>query len=277
MRSAKIRPHMSESREPYVLGTGDDELDRLGLQHRIWSEVAHEGWRRAGFDEGMRILDVGCGPGYASEDLAAVVGLSGEVVAVDESENFIRALEARRLPNVRAVLADVQEYEPDPDSFDGAYARWVLCFLSDPERAVTRVAASLKPGGMFVVQDYFNYRALSVFPRPPVQDEVISAVERAWRDRGGDPDFALRLPTMMKENGLEVVSIRPILRLASFGDELWNWPLTFFRNFLPVLVHGGYLNPLASDEYLKAMQESSRSEGGYFSTPPVYEIIGRRL
>ncbi|MBL1150822.1 MAG: methyltransferase domain-containing protein [Armatimonadetes bacterium] len=267
---------MSESREPYVLGTGDDELDRLGLQHRIWSEVAHEGWRRAGFGEGMRILDVGCGPGYASEDLAAVVGLSGEVVAVDESENFIRALEARRLPNVRAVLADVQEYEPSPDSFDGAYARWVLCFLSDPGRAITRVSASLKSGGMFVVQDYFNYRALSVFPRPRVQAEVISAVERAWRDRGGDPDFALRLPAMMKENGLEIVSIRPILRLASFGDELWSWPLTFFSNFLPVLVNSGYLGRQVADEYLKAMLEASRSERGFFSTPTVYEIIGRR-
>src|SRR6266513_624084 len=50
----------------YVLGTHDDEVARLGLQHRVWRPRALDAWRRAQFTRGQTILDIGCGPGYAS-------------------------------------------------------------------------------------------------------------------------------------------------------------------------------------------------------------------
>ena len=51
---------------PYVLGTGDDELQRLSLQHRLWADAAHAAFRRAGITIAQRVLDVGCGPGFAA-------------------------------------------------------------------------------------------------------------------------------------------------------------------------------------------------------------------
>jgi SAM-dependent methyltransferase len=58
----------------YVLGTGDAEIDRLRLQHAVWRADAAAAWRVAGFCPGDTILDVGCGPGFASLDLSDVVG-----------------------------------------------------------------------------------------------------------------------------------------------------------------------------------------------------------
>src|SRR5947199_8562701 len=78
----------------YVLGTHDEELARLGLQHRVWLPVVLACWQRAGITVGKRVLDVGAGPGYASSDLAEIVGPIGQVVALERSQNFIRALEA---------------------------------------------------------------------------------------------------------------------------------------------------------------------------------------
>src|SRR5262245_50101060 len=72
--------------KPYVLGTHDAELDRLGLQHRIWSEHAFALWERAGIRPGQRVLDVGCGPGYATVDLARLLGPASRIVAIDESQ-----------------------------------------------------------------------------------------------------------------------------------------------------------------------------------------------
>ena len=79
----------------YVLGTHDEELARLGLQHRIWRPIALDCWHKAGITIGSRVLDVGAGPGYAATDLAEIVGPTGKVVAVERSSNFVRALEER--------------------------------------------------------------------------------------------------------------------------------------------------------------------------------------
>ncbi len=77
----------------YVLGTHEEELARLGLQHRVWRAVALDCWQRAGITVGKRVLDVGAGPGYAAIDLAEIVGPAGEVVALERSGNFINAFQ----------------------------------------------------------------------------------------------------------------------------------------------------------------------------------------
>ena len=59
---------MKPSEHEYVLGTDRAELERLGLQHQLWSEHAPRAWERAGFQRGMKLLDVGCGPGFATFD-----------------------------------------------------------------------------------------------------------------------------------------------------------------------------------------------------------------
>jgi len=78
----------------YVLGTHEEELARLGLQHRVWRPVALDCWQRAGITVGKRVLDVGAGPGYAAIDLAEIVGPKGEVVAL-ERQRLMWILERR--------------------------------------------------------------------------------------------------------------------------------------------------------------------------------------
>src|SRR6185437_14472029 len=99
----------------YVLGTHEEELARLGLQHRVWRPVVLDCWQRAGITVGKRVLDVGAGPGYATVDLAEIVGPTGEVVALERSENFNRALQqtcrARSLANVKIHQLDLMTGE----------------------------------------------------------------------------------------------------------------------------------------------------------------------
>src|SRR2546430_5782925 len=84
---------MSRAKErDYVLGTHDQELERLGVQHEAWRPVVLDCWKNAGVTSGSRVLDVGAGPGYATVDLAEIVGPSGKVVAVERSTNFVSAI-----------------------------------------------------------------------------------------------------------------------------------------------------------------------------------------
>ena len=79
----------------YVLGTEDEEVERLGLQHRVWRPRMLDGFARAGIGRGMTVIDVGCGPGYASLDLAEIVGPDGRVLALERSARFLDVLVSR--------------------------------------------------------------------------------------------------------------------------------------------------------------------------------------
>src|SRR5215813_5590249 len=106
----------------YLLGTHDDEIIRLGLQHAVWRPQCNDAWQRAGFSIGQTILDVGCGPGYATLDLAEIVGASGRVTAVDRSRRFLDVLDARReargIEHVTVVESDLDEISFSPESVD---------------------------------------------------------------------------------------------------------------------------------------------------------------
>src|SRR5258708_37778221 len=96
---------MANREADYVLGTHDEEVARLGLQHRVWRPIATDCWRRAGITIGARVVDVGAGPGYATVDLAEIVGPAGEVLAVERSARFLEvakpACGCRGLSHVR--------------------------------------------------------------------------------------------------------------------------------------------------------------------------------
>ncbi len=264
----------------YILGTDEAELRRLGLQHRLWSAEAYSAWERAGFGKGHTILDVGCGPGFATIDLALLVGEAGRVIAVDESDRYVEWLKARArlngLSNVEATTGDVQRLGVATASVDGAYARWVMCFVANPEAVIAGVARALRPGGVFVVQDYFNYRAVTLAPRSEIFSKVIAATNTSWKMRGGDPDIASHLPGMMRRHGLRVREIRPHLRVARPGSLLWQWPETFFRNFIPRLIEMDLLSPGDLEAYERDWAARSADPDTFFSTPPVYDVIAER-
>ena len=271
---------MSHSESEYVLGTTDAELARLGLQHRLWSREAFALWERAGIGPGAHVLDVGCGPGHAAFDLSQLVTHSGRVTAVDESQRFIRYLaaqaEARGVINVHATLQDVQALQLEPQSADFAFARWVLCFTPEPEKVVSGVAKTLKPGGCFLIQDYVNWRGLLVSPPGESFAEVKEITDRAWRESGGDPAVGMRLPAMLAENGFKVEFVRPLQKVARPRDPLWQWPTTFFANWLPSLVERGQLRPQLQDAFMEEWARCSSDPNAFFWTPPMVEIVARR-
>ena len=265
----------------YVLGTDDAELGRLGLQHRLWSAQAFACWERAGVTPGATVLDVGAGPGFASLDLAQIVTARGRVIAVDESERFLRYLQQRAaalgIANLETHVGDAHTLDIRAQSVDVAYARWVLCFTPRPEDVIARVAAALKPGGVFAVQDYVNWAALSLSPKSDAFLRVMPSVGKSWRDHGGDPQVGGRLPALMASRGLRVEYLAPMQRIARSSDPLWQWPTTFFANFIPRLVEQGLVSERDWREMESDWNERARDPDAFFWTPSMIEIVARRV
>jgi ubiquinone/menaquinone biosynthesis C-methylase UbiE len=177
------------STKDYVLGTHDEEIERLGLQHRAWRQRALDAWRAAGIGPRQTVLDVGCGPGYASLDLAELVGASGRVVAIDKSERFLHTLDEqcgeRGIDNITTYPADLDAGEFPDIVADRAWCRWVLAFVKNPRAVLARVASALAPEGVMAVHEYFDYSTWRALPRCPELEEFVSAVMASWRGNGG--------------------------------------------------------------------------------------------
>lgn len=270
---------MSHDRD-YVLGTHDDEIARLLLQHRVWRPRALDAWRRAGFTVGQTLLDIGCGPGHAAVDLAEIVGPSGRIVAIDQSRRFLDALDATRrhrgLDNITPVERDLNAADPLPGGADGVWARWVFAFVKHPRDLLTRVAGALKPGGVLVVHEYFDYSTWRVAPRSAEIEEFVRVVMESWRANGGEPDIGLDLPHWLDELGFATKTLRPIIDIVPASNFVWQWPAAFIRVGLSRLVELRHLTPERARDIADALTASEASPSTLMVTPALVEIIAVR-
>jgi SAM-dependent methyltransferase len=99
----------------------------------------------AGVAEGQQVLDVGCGPGALTGELANRVG-SEAVTALDPSEQFVLAVR-RRYPGVTVERATAEDIPHADDSFDAALAQLVVHFMSDPVAGLREMGRVTRPGG----------------------------------------------------------------------------------------------------------------------------------
>src|SRR6478609_2550584 len=99
----------------------------------------------AGVRGGQRVLDVGCGPGALTAELAAMLG-AGHVAAVEPSAPFAEAC-ARRVPGVHVEVAAAEELPFADGEFDHALAQLVVNFMSDPPKGVREMRRVTRHGG----------------------------------------------------------------------------------------------------------------------------------
>lgn len=264
----------------YVLGTYDAELERLGFQATVWRPRALALWEKAGFGKGHTLLDVGSGPGFATLDLARIAGPEGRVLAVDASERYLAYLRSQPALSDQAPIearqADVQELELEPCSLDGAFERWVACFVPQPEKVYGAVARALRPGGALAIQEYANYEAMRLAPRSAAFERVVKVVAESFRGQGGDPDIACRLPGILTGLGLVIEHLEPVVRVGGPDTQYWQWPEGFFFNYVPVLVERGLLTAAERAAFERDWRERSKDPRSLFYSPVLAEVVARK-
>jgi SAM-dependent methyltransferase len=270
---------MAKERD-YVLGTHDAEVDRLGLQHRVWRPRVSDAWRRAGFTVGQALLDVGCGPGFAALDLAGIVGPTGRIVAVDRSRRFLdvaaAAARARGHAHLETHELDLDEQPLPCAQLDGAWSRWVYAFVRTPRAVLAKVVSALRLGGVVVMHEYVDYRAWRISPRCPAMEEFVAEVVESWRGGGGEPDIALELPRWLEELGCELLETRPISELARPGGFLWEWPRAFLDVGMARLVELGRMDAARAAAMRAEIARAEAAPGAFMITPTVLEIVARK-
>ena len=264
----------------YHLGVSEEELERLGYQHQVWQEVTQRLWSLAGFGPGQTLLDLGCGPGFTTLELARLAGSNGHVHAVDSAIQFtdyLRAqLDAGHTTNVSVHDGDVGQLPLTDASVDGAFARWLMCFVDDPQHVCVEVARVLRPGGVLLAWDYFNYRAVGVFPGDDAIRKLFDGYYQSAVDHGGSYDIAQRLPDMLIAAGFDIDHLEPVNRVARPGTKAWAWVSGFHRSYVPKLLESGFFTPDDAERFWQAWSEAEANPATFFFPPPMLGIVARK-
>jgi SAM-dependent methyltransferase len=174
---------VSSSGDTYIHGHSDSVL----RSHRWRTAANSAAYLLPHLVDGQRLLDVGCGPGTLTVDLARHLGPTGEVVGVDVSESVIAEAtayaKAERSTNVTFRAGDFRDLDLPEGSFDVVHAHQVLQHLRDPVGALAAMGRLARPGGIVAARDsdYTSFLWTPADPRLDRWREIYMAVS----DRNG--------------------------------------------------------------------------------------------
>ena len=265
----------------YVLGTHDEEIARLGLQHRVWRPTVLACWQQAGIARGQKVIDVGAGPGFATIDLAEIVGREGTVLAAERSDRFLEIAkrECAKLgySQVHFRNMDLMNEAIGVTGFDAAWCRWVACFVSSPQTLMQRIRDALRPGGVAVFHEYSNYGTFQFTPHRPALEKFAEEVMASWRAAGGEPNVGRDLPVMLPAAGFRVRHVRHHAFAVTPRDAMWQWPASFIGINVERLVELGRVSADWAGNVRREFAETEADERSVFTTPLVLEVIAEGL
>jgi SAM-dependent methyltransferase len=171
---------------------------------------------------GAALLDVGCGPGTITAELAERVGRVTALEMTADALALTRAEIARReLTNVEFAVGDVHALDFPDHSFDIVHAHQVLQHVGDPVTALREMRRVTRPGGVVAVRDS-DYAAFTWFPMLPELDEWLELYRRVARDNGGEPDAGRRLLSWARAAGFaDVTATSSTWCFATPADRTW--------------------------------------------------------
>lgn len=233
-------------------------------------------------EPGMTILDVGCGPGTITADLARWVE-PGAVVGVDRSPAVLAeataAFPTREHPNLRFAPGDVYGLEFEDASFDVVFAHQILQHLTDPVAALGEMRRVLRRGGLLAVRDA-DYGAFTWYPADPALDEWLDLYHRVTRANGAEGDGGRHLSSWVRASGFdELVVTSSNWTYATAEERAWWGGLWAERveqsDFARQAVEYGMATAAQLARFADAFRRWSSCADGVFLVPNV-EVLARR-
>ena len=221
---------------------------------------------------GMSLLDVGCGPGTLTADLAARVA-PGEVLAIDISAEVIAEAEghARKMgaTNLTFAVGDFRSAGLAAGSFDVVHAHQVLQHLGDPVAALREMRRVCRPGGQVAARDS-DYPVMTFFPDDPELQRSLAGYGQLTRVNGANWDAGRRLLHWAHRAGFtEVVASASAWCFATPEDRGWWGGLWADRFTQSALAEQLLAHRIATDEdlvsFAAAWRRWASSPDGWFA------------
>jgi SAM-dependent methyltransferase len=204
----------------YVIRGGLEGRERLRVLSRVMWPGTSALFDRIGIAQNATCLDVGCGSGDVTIELAQRAPY-GRTVGVDIDETKIQLaiadISAAAHPNVEFRVGNIFDAPTGSERFDVIYVRFVLTHLPDPLAALQSLTQWLNPGGAIITED-IDFRGHFCHPESAAFERYIDWYSTAVRQRGCDPDIGPRLPSLLSQAGFVSVDMS-VVQPAGCNNE----------------------------------------------------------
>ena len=178
-----------------------DFIKKLELQALETAEERIPLYLEVGLKDADLILDVGCGSGMVTRDIAHLT--KGKVIGVDGSSDMIKV--AKKIlhdyDNVELQVANANDLPFDDDTFDIVTCNLFLMWADDPQKVVNEMARVTKSGGIVLASLEPDYGGKLHYPENQRVDPIFAG--QAIQERGGDPHIGRKLRLLFVRAGLE--------------------------------------------------------------------------
>jgi len=166
--------------------------------------------QRAGIREGLKCLDLGCGAGDVTFEIARLAGAKGHVVGIDMDSVKLELARERAVKegfgNIEFRQGNVFEWD-DNSAYDLIYVRFLLTHLPGCERVIPKLMRALRPGAALALED-IEFQGYVSHPANAAHDRYVDLYREVVRRRGGDADIGPKLLAMFTGAGLRETKLQ---------------------------------------------------------------------
>jgi SAM-dependent methyltransferase len=261
----------------YAIRGGVPGRQRLRILSRVLYASTAALFDRLEVGEGMTCLDVGCGGGDVTRELAGCVGPGGKVVGVDIDATKLdlarTEADAHDMLNVEFRALDIRTQNAGTE-FDVVYARFLLTHLDDPASAVQAFFLHLRPGGLAVVED-IDFNGAFTFPESPAYRRYHELYCAVVRKRGGDPNIGPRLPLLLMDAGFVDVDLS-IAQPAGMQGEVKLIHAITLENIADAVMEDGLASRQEIDAMVEELYAFAANPRTVTALPRIVQAWGRR-
>jgi SAM-dependent methyltransferase len=265
----------------YALGSDDTEIARLQTQAELLAEPTTLLLERGGIRPGMRVLDLGSGPGDVAFQVAQMVGSDGSVVGVEQDPAQIAVAMQRRdgfgFGNVDFRLGDARTFL-DEEPFDAVVCRLLLVHLPGVGDVLAHHLRNLRPGGVFIAVDY-DVAGMRALPEVELYSRLIKWVIAGFEYAHADVFVGMCFPLLFEQAGFRDVGT---LGLQAYWPPRSSHAAAYMvgvvRAMKDAIVNSGVATEeeIGLDTLEQRLGEAFTSANAVFSLPTVVGGWGRR-
>lgn len=261
--------------DSYIIQGGNIGRERLRVLSRAMLPTTLALFNDLEVGAGMVCLDLGCGGGDVTIELARLAAPEGRATGIDIDAKVVAIASAEcadlGLP-LTFVTGDLEADELLYEA-DVVYARFILSHLRDPAAVLAKVRRVVRPGGVVIVEDV-DFRGHFSYPQNDAYDRYVELYTALGRMRGVDPHIGARVPSLLTEAGYAGVGLRIVQPAATSGDVARVVPLTFAA-VAPQGIAAGLVSEDEAASILAALEEQAADPNALVSFPRVMQAWAR--
>jgi ubiquinone/menaquinone biosynthesis C-methylase UbiE len=231
----------------------------------------------AGIKQGMVCLDVGCGGGDVTFDLARLVGPHGSVVGIDMDAVKLalaqQDADQEGHSNVAFHVRDATTLDAE-GIYDLVYARFLLTHLRDPQMMVRRMVRAAKPGGAIVLED-INHAAIFCYPACAAVDRYITLYNQVAQLKGADPEIGPKLPDLLRQANAHAIQLHVVQPAFLEGGAKRIHQITL-ENIAESIIAGGLAAPAELAAVAAELEAFAQNPHTLVGFPRIFQVWGYR-